>query len=100
MTIVDSESIELVRIRLAHIERRLMRIEARLSSVPLSDPIPFPVTPRITPVPPSKYYCSFCGKSQEEVANLIAGPGNFICNECVALCHQIEQERLAKLNEV
>lgn len=35
------------------------------------------------------YYCSFCGKSQYDVAKLIAGPGNFICNECVDLCHDI-----------
>ena len=34
-------------------------------------------------------YCSFCAKSQLEVAKLIAGPGPFICNECVDLCHDI-----------
>ena len=34
-------------------------------------------------------YCSFCGKSQHEVAQLIAGPGNFICDECVEMCMQI-----------
>jgi hypothetical protein len=34
-------------------------------------------------------HCSFCGKSQHEVANLIAGPGLiFICDECVGLCNQ------------
>ncbi len=40
--------------------------------------------------------CSFCGKRQERVRRVIAGPdGVFICNECVALCNQIidEQER-------
>jgi hypothetical protein len=36
-----------------------------------------------------KLYCSFCGKSQDEVAKLIAGPTVFICNECVALCTDI-----------
>ena len=30
--------------------------------------------------------CSFCGKPQSEVERLIAGPGVFICNECVELC--------------
>jgi len=30
-------------------------------------------------------FCSFCGKSQGEVKKLIAGPGAYICNECVAL---------------
>ena len=37
--------------------------------------------------------CSFCGKSQEQVARLIAGPGGiYICNECVTLCQEIIQE--------
>jgi len=35
------------------------------------------------------YYCSFCGKTQEEVTRLIAGPGVFICDECVQLCNTI-----------
>ena len=33
--------------------------------------------------------CSFCGKSQRQVKKLIAGPGVYICNECVDLCRQI-----------
>ena len=33
--------------------------------------------------------CSFCGKSQERVEKLIAGPGVYICNECVGLCDDI-----------
>jgi ATP-dependent Clp protease ATP-binding subunit ClpX len=37
-----------------------------------------------------QYYCSFCGKGQEEVRRLIAGPGDiFICNECVDLCQRV-----------
>jgi hypothetical protein len=41
--------------------------------------------------PPRKrvYRCSFCGKSQTEVATLVAGPGVFICDECVQLCQAI-----------
>ncbi len=34
-------------------------------------------------------YCSFCGRSQHDVVKLIAGPKVYICNECVALCHEI-----------
>ncbi|MEG1559249.1 MAG: ATP-dependent Clp protease ATP-binding subunit ClpX [Clostridia bacterium] len=34
-------------------------------------------------------HCSFCGKSQNEVVRMIAGPGVFICNECVEVCHDI-----------
>ncbi len=33
--------------------------------------------------------CSFCLKLEAEVARIIAGPGSFICNECVALCVEI-----------
>lgn len=35
------------------------------------------------------YRCSFCGKTQTEVETLVAGPGVFICDECVQLCRQI-----------
>ncbi len=34
-------------------------------------------------------HCSFCGKDEHEIARLVAGPGVFICNECVALCADI-----------
>ena len=34
-------------------------------------------------------HCSFCGKSQADVAKIVAGPGVYICNECVALCQEI-----------
>ena len=37
-------------------------------------------------------YCSFCGKSQQEVRKLIAGPTVFICDECVELCKDIIHE--------
>ena len=37
-------------------------------------------------------YCSFCGKSQQEVRKLIAGPTVFICDECVELCMDIIKE--------
>ena len=44
--------------------------------------------------------CSFCGKSQKQVQQLIAGPGVYICDECVELCNEIIEERLAEANEV
>ncbi|MDO9509033.1 MAG: ATP-dependent Clp protease ATP-binding subunit ClpX [Thermovirgaceae bacterium] len=40
--------------------------------------------------------CSFCGKSQEEVSKLIAGPGVYICNECVHLCNLIIKDNEAE----
>ncbi len=39
--------------------------------------------------------CSFCNKSHHEVPKLIAGPGGFICNECVMLCLEILQDEIA-----
>jgi ATP-dependent Clp protease ATP-binding subunit ClpX len=39
--------------------------------------------------------CSFCGKSQKQVKKLIAGPGVYICDECIDLCNEIIEEELA-----
>jgi hypothetical protein len=39
--------------------------------------------------PASTLYCSFCGKDKDSVAKLVAGPGVYICSECVGLCTQI-----------
>ncbi len=41
-------------------------------------------------------HCSFCGKSQDEVDKIIAGPGVYICNECVALCQEIIDEEVSQ----
>ena len=38
--------------------------------------------------------CSFCGKSQRQVKKLIAGPGVYICDECIDLCNEIIDEEL------
>jgi ATP-dependent Clp protease ATP-binding subunit ClpX len=40
-------------------------------------------------------YCSFCGKSQEDVAKLIAGPAVYICDECIELCNEIVLEGIS-----
>jgi ATP-dependent Clp protease ATP-binding subunit ClpX len=44
--------------------------------------------------------CSFCGKSQKQVKKLIAGPGVYICDECIELCNEIIEEELAEVEEV
>ncbi len=44
--------------------------------------------------------CSFCGKSQKQVKKLIAGPGVYICDECIELCNDIIEEELAETSEV
>src|SRR3546814_19898420 len=41
-------------------------------------------------------HCSFCGNSQSEVRNLLAGPGVFICRECVDLCSAPLRKQLAE----
>jgi len=44
--------------------------------------------------------CSFCGKSQKQVRKLIAGPGVYICDECIDLCNEIIEEELAETAEL
>ncbi|WP_019813369.1 ATP-dependent Clp protease ATP-binding subunit ClpX [Saccharomonospora saliphila] len=44
--------------------------------------------------------CSFCGKSQKQVKKLIAGPGVYICDECIELCNEIIEEELAEAGDV
>ncbi|MGQ0467633.1 MAG: ATP-dependent Clp protease ATP-binding subunit ClpX [Sporichthyaceae bacterium] len=43
--------------------------------------------------------CSFCGKSQKQVKKLIAGPGVYICDECIDLCNEIIEEELSDATE-
>lgn len=44
--------------------------------------------------------CSFCGKSQEQVRKLVAGPGVYICDECIELCTEIVEEELGSEEEL
>ena len=44
-------------------------------------------------------YCSFCGKNQNEVRKLIAGPSVYICNECIDLCNDIIKEEISETTE-
>ena len=43
--------------------------------------------------------CSFCGKTQKQVKKLIAGPGVYICDECIDLCNEIIEEELTETSE-
>ena len=43
--------------------------------------------------------CSFCGKSQKQVKKLIAGPGVYICDDCIDLCNEIIEEELAETSD-
>jgi len=53
-----------------------------------------------TPDGPESLKCSFCGKSQRHVKKLIAGPGVYICDECIDLCNDIVEDELAEEAEV
>ncbi len=44
--------------------------------------------------------CSFCGKSQKQVKKLIAGPGVYICDECIDLCNEIIEEEFSATEEI
>ena len=46
------------------------------------------------------FRCSFCNKTENEVGTLVAGPGNFICDECIDLCHQLISERRNRIERV
>jgi ATP-dependent Clp protease ATP-binding subunit ClpX len=52
--------------------------------------------PTRTPEGPESLKCSFCGKSQRHVKKLIAGPGVYICDECIELCTDIVEDELAE----
>lgn len=43
----------------------------------------------ITPI----LYCNFCGKPQTRVKHLIAGPGVYICDECIKICYEVISEK-------
>ena len=44
--------------------------------------------------------CSFCGKNQDQVKRLIAGPGVYICDECIDLCSEIIQDEFLSIDEI
>ena len=50
--------------------------------------------------PSDQLQCSFCGKSQRQVRKLIAGPGVYICDECIDLCNEIIEEELSESAEL
>ncbi len=44
--------------------------------------------------------CSFCGKTQDQVRKIVAGPNVYICDECIDLCHEIVVEELGVEQEL
>lgn len=98
--------VELLRAELAPIKREIAALANHLGA-PTSysyvktrwtppEPEPFPKAGTPENPDPKTCYCSFCGKDQHDVDDLIAGPGNFICDECVDLCASIIREKAKK----
>ena len=48
---------------------------------------------------PNNIKCSFCGKTQDSVRKIVAGPGVYICNECIGLCNEIIEAEYAEEEE-
>ena len=48
----------------------------------------------------NKIKCSFCGKEQEQVRRIVAGPGVCICDECIELCQEIIEEDFIEVRDV
>jgi hypothetical protein len=92
-----SECLELIAKSFGHDNWNILsaKIEAAQSRTPDGGAL---ASAGIVPKPNHTLYCSFCGKSQHEVRELVAGPTVFICDECVALCNDIvENEEILRL---
>lgn len=101
--------VDLLRAELAPIKREIRALASHLGVVDAQtsyshvktrryspEPEPFPNAAKPENPDAKTHYCSFCGKDQHEVGLLIAGPGNFICNECVDLCATILRQKAEK----
>jgi ClpX C4-type zinc finger/Glyoxalase superfamily protein len=81
-----SEALELIAKAFGYENWNILSARIEAAGPPAgSEPTPSPAAQR-DPTPPKTLYCSFCRNSQHEVRKLIAGPGVFICDECVDLC--------------
>jgi len=103
-----SECLELIAKVFGYENWNILSAKIEAAELPASDEhSPSAVRTENKPAPPKTLYCSFCGKSQHEVAKLIAGPPPvLICDECVDICTDVvepdddkELFRLMKANE-
>jgi hypothetical protein len=102
-----SESLELIAKAFGYENWNILSAKIEAAEPGASDQRAFSVAAQYNPPPPKTLYCSFCGKSQHEVAKLLAGPPPvLICDECVDICTNVfepdddkELFRLMKANE-
>ena len=69
-------------------------LDQAMPAVTFSQILPRQITGRHVAAPHSEPLCSFCGKTRRQVRSLIAGPGVYICDECVEMMAEIIQEEL------
>lgn len=84
--VTHSDSLELISNAFGFDNWNILAAKIDAAAAPSLSPAPQP--PKESD-PPGTLYCSFCGKSQHQVAKLIAGPKVFICDKCVGLCNGI-----------
>jgi hypothetical protein len=80
VTVTHSQSLELVAVAFGYDNWNILAAKIEAAQ---------PAQVEATPKGKATLFCSFCGKSQQEVKTLIAGPDSFICDECVGLCTDI-----------
>jgi|SRR5882762_878098 hypothetical protein len=102
-----TEALELIAKAFGYENWNILSAKIEATEPPANDDRSLSVAVENKPAPPKTLYCSFCGKSQHEVAKLIAGPPPvLICDECVDICTDIvepdddlELFRLMRANE-
>src|SRR5882672_7475848 len=102
-----TEALELIAKAFGYENWNILSAKIEATEPPANDDRSLSVAVENKPAPPKTLYCSFCGKSQHEVAKLIAGPPPvLICDECVDICtdivepdDDIELLRLMKAND-
>jgi ClpX C4-type zinc finger/Glyoxalase superfamily protein len=105
--ITHAEALELIAKAFGYENWNILSAKIEAAEPAVSDERALAVAAQDNPPPPKTLYCSFCGKSQHEVAKLIVGPPPvLICGECVDICTDVvepddEKElfRLVKANE-
>ena len=94
MTLIESQSVEVMRLRLDHIERELAQIKTRLKAQPLPEPMPFPVAPRAAPFSESKRtHRKHTAHRQGDACDLLL-QALALCSPRIVDCFDVRQSRL------
>jgi hypothetical protein len=89
-----SECLELIAKAFGFDNWNILAAKIEAASPSASAAPPLAPAPAPDPAPPTPtLYCSFCGKSQHDVRALVSGPTSLICDECVAICNDVIEDR-------